>query len=100
MKNSSIRYNECDAALVGGTESCIGRLGYFGFGAMHALSSHSNDHPLSGSCPFDKRRCGFVMGEGSVVLLLESYERAKARGASVVISYCRFISVLHSTAKW
>ncbi|KAK8816164.1 hypothetical protein WA556_001109, partial [Blastocystis sp. ATCC 50177/Nand II] len=80
----SIRYNECDAAFVGGTESCIGRLGYFGFGAMHALASHSNDHPLAGSCPFDKRRCGFVMGEGGVVLLLESYERAKARGASIL----------------
>ena len=87
LTHSSIRYSECDAAFVGGTESCIGRLGYFGFGAMHALASHSNDHPLAGSCPFDKRRCGFVMGEGGVVLLLESYERAKARGASILISF-------------
>ena len=79
-------------ALVGGTESCIGRLGYYGFGAMHALSSHSNDHPEEGSCPFDIRRNGFVMGEGSIILLLETYEHAKARGVPIYISF--FIVVI------
>ena len=60
----SIRSGECDFALAGGTESCIGRISYNGFGSMHALSTHFNDHPEEGSRPFDKQRNGFVMGEG------------------------------------
>ena len=83
-------------ALVGGTESCIGRLGYYGFGAMHALSSHSNDHPEEGSCPFDIRRNGFVMGEGSIILLLETYEHAKARGVPIYISFFLFVYFTNS----
>lgn len=82
-----MRLGEVDLALVGGSESCIGRLGYFGFGAMHALSSHSNDNPQKGSCPFDVRRNGFVMGEGAVVFVIEPLERAKARGAPIYISF-------------
>ena len=81
-------------ALVGGSESCIGRLGYFGFGAMHALSSHSNNNPAEGSCPFDKRRNGFVMGEGGVVLVLEKLESAKARDAPIYISFCYLFDCL------
>ena len=60
----SIRNGECEMALVGGSESCIGRTSYHGFGSMHALSTQFNDHPQAGSRPFDKRRGGFVMGEG------------------------------------
>lgn len=87
----SLRLNEIDTALVGGTESCIGRLGFFGFSAMHALSSHSNDSPTEGSCPFDLRRNGFVMGEGSVVMVLEPYEKAIARGATIYISFSELL---------
>ena len=60
----SIRNGECEMALVGGSESCIGRTSYHGFGSMHALSTQFNDCPQAGSRPFDKRRGGFVMGEG------------------------------------
>ena len=97
---SAIRYGECDAALAGGTESCIGRLGYFGFSAMHALCPHFNDEPQKGSRPFDKRRCGFVMGEGGVVMLLESYEQATKRNAPILISSIVIGIALNGTAKW
>ena len=90
----SLRLDEIDVALVGGTESCIGRLGYFGCGAMHALSSHFNDNPEKGSCPFDKRRNGFVMGEGGVCLVLEEYEKAKARGVTILISFLCCFEIL------
>lgn len=97
---SAIRYGECDAALVGGTESCIGRLGYFGFSAMHALCPHFNEEPQKGSRPFDKQRCGFVMGEGGVVMLLESYEQATKRNAPILISSIITRIILDGTAKW
>lgn len=83
---SAIRSGICDAAVVGGTESCIGPIAYHGFGSMHALCSRFNEAPSQGARPFDKRRCGFVMGEGSTVLLLETYERARSRSAPILIS--------------
>lgn len=84
-----MRQNECDLALVGGTESCMGRLSYQGFGAMHSLSTHFNETPTQGSRPFDRIRNGFVMGEGAVVMVLESLERARARNAPILISLMR-----------
>ena len=79
----SIKYGYADAILAGGAESCINPLGVGGFTSAQALSV--SDDPDNASMPFDKRRNGFIMGEGSGILLLESYEHAKARRAKI---YC------------
>ena len=76
--------NEADIMLAGGTESCITALGFGGFDAMKALSTHNED-PASASRPFDKTRDGFVMGEGCGIIILEELEHAKRRGAKI---YC------------
>lgn len=76
-----IRHGYLDYALAGGSESCITPLGLGGFTAMKALS-FSQD-PNRASIPFDKERSGFVMGEGSGVLLLEDLEIAKKRNAKI-----------------
>ena len=70
-----------DRMLCGGSESCISPLGVGGFASMKALCTA--DDPARASIPFDARRSGFVMGEGSGVLLLEELEAAKARGAKI-----------------
>jgi 3-oxoacyl-[acyl-carrier-protein] synthase II len=79
-----IQRDEADIMFAGGTESCITPLGYGGFDAMKALSTH-NDEPESASRPFDRTRDGFVMGEGCGVILIEELEHAKRRGAKI---YC------------
>ncbi|MFC1809053.1 beta-ketoacyl-ACP synthase II [Candidatus Omnitrophota bacterium] len=84
-----IQYGDADIMIAGGTESCITALGFGGFVAMKALSSH-NDTPEAASRPFDKTRNGFVMGEGCGVLLLEEYEHAKARGANIFAEIAGF----------
>ena len=80
----NIRLNKADIVVTGGSEAVISAAGVGGFNAMKALSER-NDDPKTASRPFDKDRDGFVMGEGSGVLILESLEHALARGAKI---YC------------
>jgi 3-oxoacyl-[acyl-carrier-protein] synthase II len=80
----NIRLNKADIIITGGSEAVISKAGVGGFNAMKALSER-NDDPKTASRPFDKDRDGFVMGEGSGVLVLESLEHALARGAKI---YC------------
>lgn len=77
-----IRLGKADAIITGGAEAAIFPAGVGGFNAMHALSTR-NDSPQTASRPFSKSRDGFVMGEGSVVLVLEELEHALARGAKI-----------------
>ena len=77
-----IRLGKADVMLTGGAEAAIYPAGVGGFNSMHALSTR-NDSPETASRPFSKSRDGFVMGEGSVVLVLEELEHALARGAKI-----------------
>jgi 3-oxoacyl-[acyl-carrier-protein] synthase II len=77
-----IRRGRCDVMLAGGAEATITPVGISGFEAMYALSKR-NDDPARASRPFDKGRDGFVCGEGSGILVLESLTRARKRGARV-----------------
>jgi 3-oxoacyl-[acyl-carrier-protein] synthase II len=77
-----IRLGKADAIVTGGAEAAIFPAGVGGFNSMHALSTR-NDSPKTASRPFSKSRDGFVMGEGSVVLVLEELEHALARGAKI-----------------
>ncbi|MCM1021999.1 MAG: beta-ketoacyl-ACP synthase II [Muribaculum sp.] len=77
-----IRLGKADAIVTGGAEAAIYPAGVGGFNSMHALSTR-NDSPETASRPFSKSRDGFVMGEGSAVLVLEELEHAKARGAKI-----------------
>ncbi len=77
-----IRLGKADAILTGGAEAAIAPGGVGGFNSMHAIST-LNDNPQAASRPFSASRDGFVMGEGSVCLILEELEHAKARGAHI-----------------
>lgn len=77
----SIQYGEADVMIAGGTEACVTPIGIAGFTALTALSTAED--PMKASLPFDKNRSGFVMGEGSAILVLEELEHAKARGAHI-----------------
>jgi 3-oxoacyl-[acyl-carrier-protein] synthase II len=79
-----IRRGRCDVMVAGGAEATVTPVGIGGFEAMFALSRR-NDDPASASRPFDKGRDGFLCGEGSAILILESLTRAKKRGARI---YC------------
>ncbi len=84
-----IKYGSCDIVVSGGAEAVICPLGVGGFSAMKALSTR-NDDPFAASRPFDKDRDGFIMSEGSGMLILEELEHARARGAKIyaeVIGY-------------
>lgn len=83
-----IRHGYADAAITGGAEAAIVPSGVAGFINMQALSTAEN--PDEASLPFDKRRGGFVIGEGSVILVLEEYEHAKARGAKIYGEICGY----------
>lgn len=77
-----IRLGQADAIVTGGSEAAVTIAGMGGFNAMHALSTR-NDSPETASRPFDKERDGFVLGEGAGALILEEYEHAVARGATI-----------------
>jgi 3-oxoacyl-[acyl-carrier-protein] synthase II len=77
-----IRLGYADVMVTGGSEAAVTKAGIGGFNAMHALSKR-NDDPKTASRPFDKDRDGFVLGEGSGALILESYDHAIARGATI-----------------
>lgn len=77
----AIQFGDLDVCVTGGTESCICPTGVAGFTALTALST--NDDPFHASRPFDKDRDGFVLGEGSGIVVLEELEHAKARGAKI-----------------
>src|SRR5210317_532758 len=77
-----IRLGYADVMVSGGSEAAVTKAGIGGFNAMHALSKRHDD-PKTASRPFDKDRDGFVLGEGAGALILESYEHAVARGATI-----------------
>ena len=94
-----IRHGYADAVITGGTEAAISASAVAGFANMKALSTA--DDPNEASLPFDKRRAGFVIGEGAVALILEEYEHAKARGAKIYGEVCGYGSTcdaFHMTA--
>ncbi|MBU0943352.1 MAG: beta-ketoacyl-ACP synthase II [Proteobacteria bacterium] len=78
----SIVYGDCDVVVTGGTEAVISALGVGGFSSMKALSTR-NDAPEQASRPFDKDRDGFVISEGSGMLVIEELEHARKRGAQI-----------------
>ncbi|MDE0943642.1 MAG: beta-ketoacyl-ACP synthase II, partial [Alphaproteobacteria bacterium] len=78
-----IMLDDADVMVAGGAEAAICRLGMAGFAACKALSSGFQDEPKRASRPYDKQRDGFVMGEGSGIVVLEELEHAKARGAKI-----------------
>lgn len=77
-----IRLGKADVIVTGGSEAAVNESGIGGFNAMHALSTR-NDSPETASRPFDKDRDGFVMGEGAGCVVLEEYDHAVARGATI-----------------
>ena len=95
----AIRHGYCDVAVTGGCEAAISPVGVAGFINMQALSV--SEDPDAASLPFDKRRAGFVIGEGGAALILEEYEHAKARGAKIyaeAVGYGSTCDAHHITA--
>ncbi|MGL6182335.1 MAG: beta-ketoacyl-ACP synthase II [Aestuariivirga sp.] len=96
-----IALDDADVMIAGGAESAICRIGIAGFIACKALATRFNDAPEKGSRPYDADRDGFVMGEGSGVLVLEELEHARARGAKIyaeVVGYGMSGDAYHVTA--
>jgi 3-oxoacyl-[acyl-carrier-protein] synthase II len=96
-----IQVGAAEAMVCGGTEASVCRLGVAGFAAARALSTKRNDSPEEASRPWDKSRDGFVIAEGSGILVLEELERAKKRGAKIygeVVGYGMSSDAYHITA--
>ncbi len=94
-----IERDDADVMIAGGSEAAITAMGVGGFAAMRALSTR-NDDPTHACRPFDKDRDGFVVGEGSGILILEELEHAKARGAKIlaeIIGYGMSADAYHIT---
>lgn len=95
-----IQSGEADVMFAGGAEAAISPAGVAGFSAMKALCTDHNEDPHHASRPFDKNRSGFVMGEGSGIIVLESLESAQKRGAKIyaeIIGYGRNDDAYHIT---
>jgi 3-oxoacyl-[acyl-carrier-protein] synthase II len=95
-----IRRDDADAMLAGGSEAAITPMGVGGFAALRALSTR-NDDPQRASRPFDKDRDGFIIGEGSGMLVIEELEHAKGRGATIyaeIVGYGMSSDAYHITA--
>jgi len=95
-----IQYGDADVMICGGTEACITPMGIGGFAAMRALSTRNNE-PRRASRPWDLGRDGFVVGEGSGILVLEELEHARRRGARIlaeIIGYGMSADAFHVTS--
>jgi 3-oxoacyl-[acyl-carrier-protein] synthase II len=95
-----IQRGDADAMICGGTEACITPMGIGGFAAMRALSTR-NDDPQHASRPWDRDRDGFVVGEGSGIIVLEELESARKRGAHIlaeIVGYGMSADAFHVTA--
>ena len=95
-----IQHGDADAMICGGAEAAVTPMGVGGFAAMRALSTR-NDEPERASRPWDKDRDGFVVGEGSGILILEELEFARARGARIlgeIVGYGMSADAFHVTA--
>ncbi len=84
----AIKFGYADAIITGGSEASITRIGVAGFENMLALNT--SDDPRTASIPFDKRRSGFVIGEGAGAMILEEYEHALKRGAKIYAEVCGY----------
>ena len=84
----AIKHGYADAIIAGGSEAAVNPISIAGFANCKALTR--TEDPLQASLPFDKRRAGFVLGEGAGVILLEEYEHAKARGAKMYAEVCGY----------